>query len=202
MSDSNNTPPGLAANSPARASPLGRSVAPSAHYAPALLFPVLRRDKRLEIGIADGAALPFFGEDLWNGYELSWLNPRGKPVVALIEFRLPAASPCLIESKSIKLYLNSFSQTVVASGDDVERMIAGDLEAVAGAPVAVRVVPLSAGPLRPQRRFASPARCARAASWSRWCFSPTTTASSPTCSRTATSRCSTGFSSGRATSGF
>ncbi len=96
------------------ASPLGKSVEYAEHYAPELLFPIPRQLKRDEIGVQD-AALPFVGEDLWNAYELSWLDPKGKPVVALASFRVPAESPNLIESKSFKLYLNSFNQTPMAS---------------------------------------------------------------------------------------
>ena len=82
----------------AEASLLGQAVAYRDTYAPELLFPIERQLKRDELGIAAGA-LPFVGEDLWNAYELSWLDARGKPVVALGEFRVPAASPRLIESK-------------------------------------------------------------------------------------------------------
>jgi 7-cyano-7-deazaguanine reductase len=133
-------------------SPLGKPTAYCETYAPQLLFPIARADKRREIGIGDGE-LPFFGEDLWNGYELSWLNPRGKPIVALAEFRVPAASPRLIESKSFKLYLNSFNQTRLASVAEVEAILTRDLSAAAGAAVAARVWPLSD---RPARRIAWP----------------------------------------------
>ncbi|MBT9498201.1 MAG: NADPH-dependent 7-cyano-7-deazaguanine reductase QueF [Zoogloea sp.] len=130
------------------ASPLGKPVAYAEHYAPELLFPIARQGKRDEIGIAP-AALPFIGEDLWNAYELSWLDPRGKPVVALASFRVPADSPNLIESKSFKLYLNSFNQTRVASAAELADTLARDLSAAAGAQVAVQVEPLSTRPERP-----------------------------------------------------
>ncbi|CAM5275446.1 NADPH-dependent 7-cyano-7-deazaguanine reductase QueF [Thauera mechernichensis] len=136
----------------AEASPLGRPVAYRDTYAPELLFPIERQLKRAELGIAVGA-LPFFGEDSWNAYELSWLDPRGKPVVALGGFRVPADSPRLIESKSLKLYLNAFNQQRCASLEEVTQTIARDLSAAAGATVAVSVVPLSA---RPQRHSAYP----------------------------------------------
>ncbi|MEZ5611368.1 MAG: hypothetical protein R3E45_13110 [Rhodocyclaceae bacterium] len=90
-------------------SPLGKPSGYCSEYAPALLFPIDRAPKRAELGIH--GVLPFVGEDLWNAYELSWLNPRGKPVVAMATFRVPATSPRLIESKSLKLYLNSFNGT-------------------------------------------------------------------------------------------
>ncbi len=60
-------------------------------------------------------SLPYSGVDIWNCYELSWLLPSGKPVVAIGEFRIPADSPNIIESKSFKLYLNSLNQSVFDS---------------------------------------------------------------------------------------
>lgn len=133
----------------AEASPLGKVSTYRSDYAPELLFPIPRGDKRREIGVAD--ALPFFGADLWHAYEVSWLNPRGKPVVALATFRVPAQSPCLVESKSLKLYLNSFNQTRCTDHQQVAATIARDLSAAAGAPVAVSLTPLAQ---RPQRRLA------------------------------------------------
>jgi len=128
-------------------SPLGKATEYRDRYAPELLFPVPRAAKRAEIGIIEGA-LPFTGEDLWNGYELSWLNLKGKPVVALAEFRVPADSPNLIESKSFKLYLNAFNQERIASVETLVTTLTGDLSAAAGAPVAVRVLPLGSAPQR------------------------------------------------------
>ena len=130
------------------ASPLGKAVAYAEHYDPALLFPIPRQGKRAEIGIAEGA-LPFVGEDIWNAYELSWLDPRGKPVVALAHFIVPAVSPNLIESKSLKLYLNSFNQTRLAGVDELVATLTRDLSAAAGAPVLVHVAPLATRPQRP-----------------------------------------------------
>lgn len=131
----------------AESSPLGQPVAYRDTYAPELLFPIERQLKRDELGLR-AAALPFVGEDLWNAYELSWLDPRGKPVVALGEFRVPASSPRLIESKSLKLYLNAFNQQRFADVEAVRALIAQDLSAAAGAPVAVLLRPLSARPER------------------------------------------------------
>ena len=87
-------------------SPLGQASTYPAHYDPALLFPIARSQGRLAIGI-DGAP-PFFGADLWNAYEVSWLDPRGKPQVAIARFTIGCETPNLIESKSLKLYLTSF----------------------------------------------------------------------------------------------
>ncbi len=134
------------------ASPLGKAVSYCEEYNPALLFPISRAGKRAELGISD-AALPFVGRDIWNAYELSWLNPRGKPVVALAEFSVPAISPRLIESKSLKLYLNSFNQTQFAGADEVAEYLRRDLSAGAGAPVGVQVVDVR----QAQRVFALPA---------------------------------------------
>ncbi len=130
---------------PSHASPLGKSTEYCAEYAPELLFPIPRRAKRDELGL-DEAALPFTGEDLWNAYEISWLNPRGKPVVAVGQFRVPADSPNLIESKSFKLYLNSFNQTRFENADAVSALLRQDLSAAAGKPVAVSLQPLDQSP--------------------------------------------------------
>ena len=130
---------------PSHASPLGKATEYQSHYAPELLFPIPRQLKRSEIGIVD-AALPFVGEDWWNAYELSWLNPKGKPVVAVGSFRVPADSPNLIESKSFKLYLNSFNQTSFPTTEAVSETMAHDLSAAAGQPVDVSLHPLSTRP--------------------------------------------------------
>jgi 7-cyano-7-deazaguanine reductase len=87
----------------------------------------------------DGA-MPFSGLDLWTAYELSWLDPRGKPDIAIGHFSVPAESPCLVESKSMKLYLNSLSETRFASAAAVERALAGDLARAFGAEVAIDLV--------------------------------------------------------------
>ena len=94
-------------------SPLGKSSAYADQYDPSLLFPLPRQTNRTGLGIAPGQALPFFGADLWTGYELSWLNLRGKPQVALLQAQIPCETPNLIESKSFKLYLNSFNKIVL-----------------------------------------------------------------------------------------
>ncbi|SFG17542.1 7-cyano-7-deazaguanine reductase [Duganella sp. CF458] len=116
-------------------SPLGKTSAYRTDYAPELLFPIPRQAKRDELGLK--GTLPFFGVDIWNGYELSWLNMRGKPQVALARFTIPADSPNLIESKSFKLYLNSFNQTKLAGPDALKILLQQDLSAAAGASVHV-----------------------------------------------------------------
>ncbi|RJF99915.1 NADPH-dependent 7-cyano-7-deazaguanine reductase QueF [Noviherbaspirillum saxi] len=119
------------------ASPLGKPTAYQTQYAPSLLFPIARQQKREEIGIS--GTLPFFGMDIWNAYELSWLNLRGKPQVAIASFMVPSDSPNIIESKSLKLYLNSFNQTRVASAEALTEMLRTDLSDGFGAPVQVRL---------------------------------------------------------------
>jgi 7-cyano-7-deazaguanine reductase len=119
-------------------SPLGKTSSYIDEYDASLLFPIPRLEKRLELGIKD--QLPFKGVDIWNAYELSWLNSKGKPVVALAEFFIPVESPNLVESKSFKLYLNSFNQTKFDSLQEVQNRLETDLTAAAGADVHVTVV--------------------------------------------------------------
>ena len=125
-------------------SQLGKSSAYADQYDASLLFPIPRQAKRDEIGIH--SQLPFFGADLWTAFELSWLNSRGKPVVALAHFTIPCETPNIVESKSFKLYLNSFNNTRFASADEVLAKLRADVsEAVwRGAPsqssVSVRLV--------------------------------------------------------------
>ena len=125
-------------------SPLGKTSAYISQYNPGLLYPIARAESRRALGVVD-SALPFYGVDVWTGYELSWLNDKGLPQVALIEFTLPCDSPNIVESKSIKLYLNSFNQTPVAGVAQLQNQIAQDLTAAAGAEVKVTVAPLAAG---------------------------------------------------------
>jgi 7-cyano-7-deazaguanine reductase len=128
--------------SSAEQSSLGKPVDYRDDYDASLLFPIPRAAKRAELGIT--GALPFHGVDIWNAYELSWLDPRGKPVVALAEFRVPAGSPCIIESKSFKLYLNTFAQTRLIDADTVSQLLHRDLSAAAGADVGVKLLPATA----------------------------------------------------------
>ena len=103
-------------------------------YDATLLYPMSRQPKREELGLQ--AALPFFGADLWTAFELSWLTPRGKPQVAIAHITVPCETLNIVESKSFKLYLNSFSNTRFASADEVRNRICADVsEAVwRGAP--------------------------------------------------------------------
>ena len=125
--------------------PLGRKTAYCSQYAPDLLCPIPRQDKRDELGLrAD--ALPFHGVDAWTAYELSWLNPDGLPQVAVGQFLFPAESSNLIESKSFKLYLNSFNDTRFDSWETVRETLVRDLSSAAGETVAVALFPLSEAP--------------------------------------------------------
>lgn len=109
---------------------LGRATDYDLPYSPSLLQALPRSAGRVELGIA--AALPFTGWDLWNAYELSWLDAGGKPVIAWGEFKIPADSPALVESKSLKLYLNSLNQCRFASVAEVAARIADDLAGCVG----------------------------------------------------------------------
>lgn len=105
--------------------PLGKASAYTDHYDPTLLFPIPRADKRREIGVVDTP--PFFGADLWTSFELSWLNLRGKPQVAIAHFTVPCETPHIIESKSFKLYLGSFTNTQYADVAQVLARLRADL---------------------------------------------------------------------------
>lgn len=125
--------------------PLGRTSAVPADYAPELLFAVPRADGRAGLGLS--GVLPFHGEDVWNAYEISWLGPGGRPEVRLGELRFACTSPNIVESKSLKLYLNSLNNTRFDDEAAIRRTLEKDLAAVSGAPVRVTLWPLDAGAL-------------------------------------------------------
>ncbi len=109
-------------------SELGKSSAYIDQYDPTLLFPIPRAGKRVEIGIAATApSLPFLGADMWTAFELSWLNLRGKPQVALAHFIIPCETLNIVESKSFKLYLNSFNNTRFADAQAVKARLRADV---------------------------------------------------------------------------
>ncbi len=128
---------------PAQDSPLGKSSAYLSQYDVSLLFGIARATKWCELGFS-ADHLPYVGVDIWNCYELSWLLPSGKPVVAIGQFSVPADSPNIIESKSFKLYLNSLNQSVYGSFAEVAALLIRDLSKVAGAPVEVELKTLQA----------------------------------------------------------
>ena len=128
----------------AQDSQLGKASAYADQYAPELLYPIPRSAKRLELGLTD--TLPFLGADMWTAFELSWLGPRGKPQLALAHITVPCESSHIIESKSLKLYLNSYNNTVFADAAAVLTRLRADLSeaawrgAVVQASVGVRLL--------------------------------------------------------------
>lgn len=116
--------------------PLGREVAYPDRFDPGLLFPIPRTLGRDDLGIAN-SPMPFIGHDRWHAYELSWLDALGKPQVATATLLVPAASPNLVESKSLKLYLNSCNNARFADAEALRRQVVADLSNAAGAPVAM-----------------------------------------------------------------
>jgi 7-cyano-7-deazaguanine reductase len=125
-------------------SPLGKRSAYIDRYTPELLFPIARKVKRDEIHVPE--LLPFYGYDLWNAFELSWLDSLGKPVVATAVIIFPADSDFLIESKSLKLYFNSFNQTAFNTTDEVKNTITSDLSKAVNKPVSVNITLLQKNP--------------------------------------------------------
>lgn len=122
--------------------PLGRATEYVSVYSPELLYPIARSESRINLGLS-GGDLPFFGTDIWTGYEVSWLDEGGKPQVVLAQFQVPCDSEFIVESKSFKLYLNSFNQTRFSAMEQVRERMLADLSNVAGAPVGVTLTPLA-----------------------------------------------------------
>ncbi len=124
--------------------PLGKKSSYINTYTPSLLFPLPRQPKRDEIGIT--GTLPFQGCDLWNGFELSWLNMKGKPMVAVSATSFPCDSPFLVESKSQKLYLNSLNNSRFESMETVRATLESDFSKAAQGPVQVTLYTLNQAP--------------------------------------------------------
>jgi 7-cyano-7-deazaguanine reductase len=116
-------------------SPLGKATTYPDRYDPSLLFEVPREPQRAALGLH--GRLPFSGSDIWNAYELTWLDSQGRPRLAIGEFRVRAESPAMVESKSLKLYLGSFAQEPFSSVEELCDRIAIDLTRVCGDPVAI-----------------------------------------------------------------
>ena len=123
--------------------PLGKTSDYPEAYTPEVLHPIARSAAREPLGI--GHPLPFVGEDIWNAWELSWLDDGGKPQVAIATLRVPANSDAIVESKSLKLYLNSFCQTRVGSATELGQIISTDLARLLGDPVDVRLQSVEPG---------------------------------------------------------
>jgi len=120
--------------------PLGRHTGYPDKYAPEVLCAISRADSREPLGLCGD--LPFAGVDIWNAWELTWLGAGGLPTVATAEIFVPADSPSIIESKSLKLYLNSFAMSSFSSAIEVAQTIARDLSVCAGRDTRVVVLPL------------------------------------------------------------
>ncbi|MBT8102245.1 MAG: NADPH-dependent 7-cyano-7-deazaguanine reductase QueF [Gammaproteobacteria bacterium] len=132
--------------------PLGQDTGYPHNYAPDLLFPIARADSREALGLSGD--LPFRGVDIWNAWELTWLGEGDLPAVATAEIVVPADSPHIVESKSLKLYLNSFAMSRFATPAEVEATIASDLSACAGGDVTVSVSPVARTEVRTVARLA------------------------------------------------
>jgi len=115
--------------------PLGKTSSNPDKYSPELLFQIPRSSHRALL--QHGNTLPFMGVDIWNAYELSWLGPRGKPEVAIAQIEIPFDSPFMIESKSLKLYLNSLNYERFSSAEEVKLRISKDLSAAAKSNVSI-----------------------------------------------------------------
>lgn len=122
-------------------SQLGKDVEYCDRYSPELLFPISREESRSTLGVRS-EPLPFIGEDVWTSFEVSWLETTGKPAVAIGIFRVPSNSSNIIESKSFKLYLNSFNQERFDNRTDLISILEKDLSAAAGAHVRVELTAL------------------------------------------------------------
>jgi len=119
--------------------PLGKPTDYPAEYSPQVLFAVPRIEARKALGL--GAELPFHGEDVWNAWELTWLEPSGKPIVATAVISVPADSLNIFESKSLKLYLNSLAMSRYASSDEIAAIISRDLSGITGSEVGISILP-------------------------------------------------------------
>lgn len=131
--------------------PLDKKEAYISTYTPELLFAIPRKSKRDEIGVPE--KLPFHGRDYWMAYEISWLNLQGKPQIAWAQFSFPCDSECIIESKSMKLYLNSFNQSRYASMTEVEEVIRKDYSVLLNCEVEVKLFPPSWDKHPPRQDF-------------------------------------------------
>ena len=118
--------------------PLGQPVTYHTQHDPSLLQSVPRALNRSKIQLQEN--LPFTGEDLWTGFELSWLNLKGKPQVAMAEFRFSCTTTHIVESKSFKLYLNSLNQTRFASAEHVQKTLVQDLSVCTDSDVQVDLI--------------------------------------------------------------
>jgi 7-cyano-7-deazaguanine reductase len=150
--------------------PLGKNTGYPDQYAPDVLCRIDRSDNRGRIGL--GASLPFSGVDIWNAWELTWLDEDGQPQTATAEIRIPADSPGIVESKSMKLYLGSFAMSRYASPAVVGDRIATDLEACVGTSVSLRIDMLHTLQARGLQRLPGHSLDRRAVSCGNWQVEP------------------------------
>lgn len=122
--------------------PLGQSVEFRQDYSPEILFPIARSENRIRLDI-DQNALPFFGYDLWNAYEFSWLNNKGKPQCAVLQMKVPVNSKNMVESKSLKLYLNSFNFKSFESKQALLQCLSRDISSCVAEEVYLELYPLN-----------------------------------------------------------
>ena len=123
-------------------SPLGKPAEYTDTYTPSLLHSITRSEARTPMGIL-GGTLPFQGEDVWMGYELTWLGERGKPEISAVRIKVPCSSPCIVESKSLKLYFGSLAQSRFAQRADVLSTLNSDLGIAFQAPVMVELLDIT-----------------------------------------------------------
>ncbi len=115
--------------------PLGKSSEYPEKYDPSLLFPIARQIGRDYLSIQPHPT--WVGEDIWRAFEVSWLNQKGKPQIAILTFTIPANSSHIIESKSFKLYLNSFNQEKMEWAE-LHHRLETDLSHAAGAQISIQ----------------------------------------------------------------
>ncbi len=120
--------------------PLGKKSQYPEHYDASLLFPIPRFANRQKLGLAQESPLPFSGDDVWNAYECSWLSAKGIPRIAIAQITIPSHSKNLIESKSLKLYLNSYNNTQFEAPVNVSTRLVDDLSEAAGCEVGVKLL--------------------------------------------------------------
>jgi 7-cyano-7-deazaguanine reductase len=150
--------------------PLGKATSHPDQYAPDTLCRIDRTENRERIGL--GGALPFSGVDIWNAWDLTWLDDGGKPQTATAEIRIPADSPGIVESKSMKLYLGSFAMSGYASPDAVRDLIESDVGSCVGAAVSVRIDTLSSTRARGLQRLPGQSLDRTSVECTQWQVSP------------------------------
>lgn len=118
-------------------SKLGQATQYPDQYDPSVLFPIARTETRK--GSQAENTPTWIGGDIWTAFEISWLDSKGKPIVAIASFEFPQTNDYLIESKSFKLYLNSFNQSKFNSAEEVSARLIEDLSKASGGTVRVEI---------------------------------------------------------------